>query len=39
MSYGRLGELLGPKDAAKAKRALEAMLKMDKIDIKKLQEA
>ncbi len=34
-----LGELLGSKDAGKAKRAMEAMLKMDKIDIKKLQEA
>src|SRR5215475_594994 len=34
-----LGELLGSKDPSKAKRAMEAMLKMDKIDIKKLQEA
>ena len=34
-----LGELLGHKDRAKAQRALQAMLKMKKIDIKTLQEA
>jgi predicted 3-demethylubiquinone-9 3-methyltransferase (glyoxalase superfamily) len=31
-----LGELLGDKDPGKAKRAMEAMLKMTKIDIAKL---
>jgi predicted 3-demethylubiquinone-9 3-methyltransferase (glyoxalase superfamily) len=34
-----LGELLQHPDPAKAKRVMEAMLKMDKIDIKGLQEA
>lgn len=34
-----LGEMLGDKDPAKAKRALEAMLKMGKIDIKTLMRA
>jgi predicted 3-demethylubiquinone-9 3-methyltransferase (glyoxalase superfamily) len=34
-----LGKMLGDKDPAKAKRALDAMLKMQKIDIKALQEA
>jgi predicted 3-demethylubiquinone-9 3-methyltransferase (glyoxalase superfamily) len=34
-----LGELLGDKDAEKSKRVLEAMLKMDKIDIKMLRQA
>jgi predicted 3-demethylubiquinone-9 3-methyltransferase (glyoxalase superfamily) len=34
-----LGELLGDKDPQKAKRALDAMLKMNKIDIAKLKEA
>ena len=34
-----LGELMGDKDAEKAKRVMEAMLKMDKIDIAKLQQA
>lgn len=34
-----LGELLRDKDAAKARRVMEAMLKMNKIDIQKLQEA
>jgi len=34
-----LGELLRDKDAAKAKRVMEAMLKMNKIGIQKLQEA
>jgi predicted 3-demethylubiquinone-9 3-methyltransferase (glyoxalase superfamily) len=35
----QLGEMLGDKDPEKAKRAMEAMLKMKKIDIKALQEA
>ena len=34
-----LGELLRDKDAAKAKRVTEAMLKMSKIDIQALQRA
>ena len=34
-----LGELLQDKDPKKAKRVMEAMLKMDKIDIKALQQA
>ena len=34
-----LGEMLQDKDAAKAKRVMEAMLKMTKIDIKALREA
>jgi len=34
-----LGELMQDKDAAKAKRVMEAMLKMDKIDIKALRQA
>lgn len=34
-----LGELLGNKDPEKSKRALQAMLQMDKIDIAKLQQA
>jgi predicted 3-demethylubiquinone-9 3-methyltransferase (glyoxalase superfamily) len=34
-----LGEVLGGKDAAGAKRALEAMLKMGKLDIAKLKQA
>ena len=34
-----LGELLGDKDARKAQRVMQAMLKMKKIDIKGLQEA
>ena len=34
-----LGELLQDKDAAKAKRVMEAMLQMSKIDIKTLQQA
>jgi len=34
-----LGELLGDKDAGKSKRVMEAMLKMHKIDIKRLQQA
>ena len=34
-----LGKLLGDKDPEKAKRVMMAMLKMNKIDTKKLQEA
>lgn len=34
-----LGELLGDPDAQKAKRVMEAMLKMDKIDISALRRA
>lgn len=34
-----LGELLQDKDAEKAKRVMEAMLQMNKIDIAKLKEA
>lgn len=34
-----LGEMLGDKDPEKAKRAMEAMLKMNKIDIKTLKQA
>jgi len=34
-----LGQLLGDKDPARAKRAMQAMLQMTKIDIKKLQQA
>jgi len=34
-----LGRLLGDKDPEKAKRVMMAMLKMNKIEIKKLQEA
>jgi predicted 3-demethylubiquinone-9 3-methyltransferase (glyoxalase superfamily) len=34
-----LGELLGDKDPVKANRVMQAMLKMDKIDIKALQQA
>jgi predicted 3-demethylubiquinone-9 3-methyltransferase (glyoxalase superfamily) len=34
-----LGELLQDKDPAKAKRVIEAMLQMNKIDIKKLKQA
>jgi predicted 3-demethylubiquinone-9 3-methyltransferase (glyoxalase superfamily) len=36
---GVLGELIGGKDRAGADRALQAMLKMKKLDIKKLQKA
>jgi predicted 3-demethylubiquinone-9 3-methyltransferase (glyoxalase superfamily) len=35
----KLGELMQDKDEEKAKRVMEAMLKMDKIDIKVLQKA
>lgn len=34
-----LGEMLGDKDPEKAKRAMEAMLRMKKIDIEALKEA
>lgn len=34
-----LPELLGDKDAEKAARVMQAMMKMDKIDIKRLQQA
>lgn len=34
-----LGRLLGDKDRAKAQRVMQAMLQMDKIDIKRLEEA
>ena len=34
-----LGELMGDKDAAKAKRVMEAMLQMNKIDIEGLRQA
>jgi predicted 3-demethylubiquinone-9 3-methyltransferase (glyoxalase superfamily) len=34
-----LGELLGDRDPAKADRVMQAMLKMGKIDIRKLQKA
>jgi predicted 3-demethylubiquinone-9 3-methyltransferase (glyoxalase superfamily) len=34
-----LGELLGSPDTGKSARVMQAMMKMDKIDIKKLQEA
>lgn len=34
-----LGEMLGDKDPVKAGRAMQAMLKMGKIDIEKLKEA
>jgi predicted 3-demethylubiquinone-9 3-methyltransferase (glyoxalase superfamily) len=34
-----LGKLLSDKDAAKAQRVMQAMLKMVKLDIKKLEQA
>jgi predicted 3-demethylubiquinone-9 3-methyltransferase (glyoxalase superfamily) len=34
-----LGRLMGDKDPEKSKRVMQAMLKMSKIDIKKLEEA
>jgi len=34
-----LGELLADKDAAKSQRVMQAMLQMDKIDIKRLKQA
>jgi predicted 3-demethylubiquinone-9 3-methyltransferase (glyoxalase superfamily) len=35
----RLGEMLGDKDPEKSKRVMEAMLKMEKLDIKRLRQA
>ena len=35
----QLGEMLGDKDPSKAKRALDAMLRMHKIDIKTIERA
>jgi predicted 3-demethylubiquinone-9 3-methyltransferase (glyoxalase superfamily) len=35
----KLGEMLGDKDAEKSKRVMKAMLQMNKIDIKGLEEA
>ena len=35
----RLGELLGDPDPERANRAMQAMLKMDKIEIKGLEDA
>ncbi len=34
-----LGRMLGDPDAAKSKRTLDAMLQMDKLDLKQLQQA
>ena len=34
-----LGELLNDKDAGKAKKVMEAMLQMSKLDMKRLQQA
>jgi len=34
-----LGQMLGDKDPAKSKRAMDAMLQMRKIDVGKLREA
>ena len=34
-----LGSMLSDKDGAKANRSLQAMLQMDKLDLKKLQQA
>jgi predicted 3-demethylubiquinone-9 3-methyltransferase (glyoxalase superfamily) len=34
-----LGKMLGDKDPEKSKRVMQAMLQMDKIDIKRLQQA
>jgi predicted 3-demethylubiquinone-9 3-methyltransferase (glyoxalase superfamily) len=34
-----LGELLGDEDAAKSQRVMQAMLKMVKLNIKKLKQA
>jgi predicted 3-demethylubiquinone-9 3-methyltransferase (glyoxalase superfamily) len=34
-----LGKMLGDKDGEKANRVMQAMLKMDKLDIKRLQQA
>jgi len=34
-----LGKMLGDKDPQKANRVMQAMLQMDKIDVKRLQQA
>lgn len=34
-----VGKMLGSKDPEKSKRVMEAMMQMDKIDIRRLQEA
>jgi predicted 3-demethylubiquinone-9 3-methyltransferase (glyoxalase superfamily) len=34
-----LGRMLGDKDAAKSQRVLNAMLQMDKLDLRRLQQA
>ena len=34
-----LGRMLGDKDAAKSKRVMNAMLQMEKLDVKRLQQA
>jgi predicted 3-demethylubiquinone-9 3-methyltransferase (glyoxalase superfamily) len=34
-----LGRMLSDKDAAKSKRVMDAMLQMDKLDLKRLQQA
>ena len=34
-----LGKMLGDKDAEKARRVMQAMIKMDKLDIATLQQA
>ncbi|MEW5851587.1 MAG: VOC family protein [Myxococcota bacterium] len=34
-----LGELMGDRDPARARRVMEAMLQMDKLDIKRLKQA
>ena len=34
-----LGRMLGDKDAAKSKRVIDAMLTMDKLDLRRLQQA
>ena len=39
ISPKQLGEMLGDKDPAKAKRAMDAMLQMRKIDIKTIERA
>jgi predicted 3-demethylubiquinone-9 3-methyltransferase (glyoxalase superfamily) len=39
VTRGILGKLLGDRDAAKANRGMEAMLKMHKLDIAKLKQA
>ena len=34
-----LGRMLSDKDAAKSKRVMDAMLQMEKLDLKRLQQA